>query len=77
MPAKTTDKRDKAFIGALGRGMAVKDTNKAKLAMRIGASRSAFYNWWAHPSLITLGHLRIIARELELTDEEIIRMVRM
>ena len=76
MPLKKEDKRDVAFIGALGRGIAVKRTNKSKLAQRIGTSRSTFYNWWEHPSLVPLGHLRILARELELTDEEILSIIK-
>lgn len=76
MAQKFKDMRDVAFIGAMGRALAVGGTNKSKLAKRINASRTTISNWHENPSMITLGNLRILVRELHLTDDEVLKIVK-
>lgn len=76
MAKKKRDKRDIAFVGAMGRALAVEGMNKANLADKINTSRTTLYNWHNNPSIITLGHFRIVARELHLTDDEIVSIIK-
>jgi hypothetical protein len=76
MSAKKTDKRNDALRGAIGRGLGVAYINKSEFAKKINVTPRTMLNWKNHPDTISLGYLRILARELHFTDEEILSIVK-
>ncbi len=76
MAAKKTDKRNEAFAGAIGRHISAKNIKREDFASRLGVSRITLRNWQLRPEVVSLGHLRILAREAQMTDAEILQIVR-
>lgn len=76
MANKFKDRRDTAFVGALARGIAVEEMTRGAVAEKANVSYQTLNNWCKHPGHINLGSLRILAREMQFSDDEIISMVR-
>ena len=76
MPAKKEDKRDRAFRGAMGRSLAEQQVEQRTVAQKINVVPHTICNWKKSPSLMSLGHFRLLARELKFTDEEILNIIR-
>ncbi|MGI5848815.1 MAG: helix-turn-helix domain-containing protein [Christensenellales bacterium] len=76
MAKKFKDKRDKAFLRAMGGSIDAEDISITALAKKINVSRPTIHNWRKNPSVITLGYLRILARELHFSDSEVLEIVK-
>lgn len=70
MNAKTAD----PFVCLFG--SALRPVNIAGLSKRTGISRQTLYEYKANPYKIPLERLILMVRELELTDAEIVELIR-
>lgn len=76
MAAKKVDRRDEAFAGEIGRHTASKRITQQTFADRVCITRATLNNWMKNPSVVTLGHFRIIVRETNMSDETILAIVK-
>jgi DNA-binding XRE family transcriptional regulator len=76
MAAKKIDPRDKAFNGAIGRHLEAEGATKNAFAERVGVSRQSLWFWQKEPWKVPLGMLRVLAKEANWSDEDILQIVR-
>lgn len=76
MAAKKADVRNEAFAGAIGRHIEAKRLKRSEFAARVGISRITLHNWMDNPGIVTLTYLRILAREAQISDNDILTIVR-
>lgn len=70
------DKRDKAFRKAFDGSLSAENKTKTALARKINVSRPTLNNWCERPGNVSLTYFRILVRELNFEDDEILKIIK-